>query len=56
MATLRQDAGRISAQLAMVDVRRWLRFGKPSALGAVTGMVAGSAITPAGSFVRAVRW
>ena len=30
----------------------WLKFGKPSALGAVTGMVAGlGTITPASGFV-----
>ncbi|MET0027335.1 MAG: ammonium transporter [Candidatus Thiodiazotropha sp.] len=33
-------------------VREWLKFGKPSALGAVTGMVAGlGTITPASGFV-----
>lgn len=33
-------------------VREWIRFGKPSALGAVTGMVAGlGTITPASGFV-----
>ncbi|MCG7920942.1 MAG: ammonium transporter [Candidatus Thiodiazotropha lotti] len=33
-------------------VREWIKFGKPSALGAVTGMVAGlGTITPASGFV-----
>ncbi len=33
-------------------VREWMKFGKPSALGAVTGMVAGlGTITPASGFV-----
>ena len=33
-------------------VREWMRFGKPSSLGVVTGMVAGlGAITPASGFV-----
>ncbi len=44
----------ISAAMGAITwvVREWIKFGKPSALGAVTGMVAGlGTITPASGFV-----
>ncbi|RDH84294.1 MAG: ammonia channel protein [endosymbiont of Seepiophila jonesi] len=44
----------VSAAMGAITwvVREWIKFGKPSALGAVTGMVAGlGTITPASGFV-----
>ena len=51
MAMLVTHLGAASASLAWMTAE-WLRFGKPSVLGIVTGMVAGlGTITPASGFV-----
>lgn len=51
MAMLVTHIGAASGSLAWM-VREWIRFGKPSVLGIVTGMVAGlGTITPASGFV-----
>ena len=51
MAMLVTHVGAATAAFAWM-VCEWLRYGKPSALGAVTGMVAGlGTITPASGFV-----
>ena len=51
MAMLTTQAAAAAAALAWMATE-WLRFGKPSALGAATGVVAGLvAITPAAGFV-----
>jgi Amt family ammonium transporter len=51
MAMLVTHIGAASGSLAWM-VREWIKFGKPSVLGIVTGMVAGlGTITPASGFV-----
>jgi Amt family ammonium transporter len=51
MAMLVTHIGAAAGSLAWM-VREWIRFGKPSVLGIVTGMVAGlGTITPASGFV-----